>query len=888
MYLKSYNQEAKTTINANLDFIIKGERGNIVMFSICDIGVNVRGVLANLNTISENKSITIKQYDNISKETIIDDVHRCYPSTPSNWLYKICKNEKYTHGIAYNKKLINNTIIDFEGNNKYKLIATFLSDNHNIPVDEEVVKLIDNEKPFNELEVWSAKSTNIKAYYISEYNIKNIIDMLKRIKLPFNDNNISKWDSINTVSDYVLEFNKDIRKVMDKNIDIRFDSENDLPNMDMFKYKRIPYKGQVALIESGVRTLKHNKRVIYTCEMGTGKSTIGTMCNDLYMKEKGKVNYLTLVVVPNATLKKWRDEIYTILGKSVDVVICTSTVEFIRFMKQGDITKPTYVITSKETAKLGFKRYPGVNYGTSTITYEEENDYGRIIKKQTKENNLALCPKCGMPMINNAKKKGCSIDDEYLKEKHFKSIKKSNYKCPNCNEVLWSAVYQKTVKTSLMDYCHRKNIKFDSLIWDEFHNEKNISSATGTAFGNILKMSDVKILLSGTMNNGNVSSLFPLLMRLIPRKMFKDGYTMQDMDKFIKTYGSLKATKVIKDDEQRSTNRTMFKDSDFSEIAGVNPIVFTKYLSDICISATMDDLGIDMVKYTEYPVEIEMEEELKNKYNTLSSTLKRTIPYNFEMYNGSVIRHYINNPFNWTHITVKKATPDGFDLVKIDFNNMDRSKTLKKEDKLIELVQSKLKVNKKCLVFTDFTGGNSKYQEGEIISDRLVRLLKERGIIAKCLKASIKPIDRMEYINNNPEVEVWITNPILVKEGLDLIDYPVIIFYNFDYEPMKIQQASRRAWRSIQTVDCETYYFYYKDSVEEKIMKTITLKKMEMEAIEGKFSLDDFNLVKRTASQLGKELYDCINIEDSLGKLNGHQVKASNIKLRSEVEEYYK
>ena len=145
----------------------------------------------------------------------------------------------------------------------------------------------------------------------------------------------------------------------------------------------------------------------------------------------------------------------------------------------------------------------------------------------------------------------------------------------------------------------------------------------------------------------------------------------------------------------------------------------------------------------------------------------------------------------------------------------------------------------------------------------------------------------MDYINKYNDTEVWITNPILVKEGLDLIDYPIIIFYNFDYDPLKIQQASRRAYRSIQTVDCETYYFYYLNSVEEKVMKSITLKKIEMSAIEGKFDVDSFNLIKRTASALGKALYDCINVKDSLGKLNQNQIKAKDIILHPLVEEMY-
>lgn len=885
MYLESYNKEAKTTINADIDYMLYIENNyecNMLMCSICDIGVNTKGVLSNFNVVSSEKHIHIKKYDDLDFTRGISRVARMYPGTPSQWEYKSCKSGIYTHGVVYNKELMRNSVIDHTGENKNKVIAKYLNDKCNIPITEEIVELLNEEIGFDEWRVYSKKDIKIKAYYISDYKVQAIVGALKRIKLPFSkDEDLSRWKDIKSVNDYVLTFNKEINEIMSKNMKIRYNPLTDMPNMNMFQYKRKPYKGQVALIESGLRTLKDCKRVIYTAQMGTGKTTMGTMVNDLYMQDKNKKVYMTLAVVPNSTLKKWKKEIENILGDRVDVIICMSTKEFIHKLRVWKKDKPIYIITSKETAKLGYKRIPGITFKSRTISYYIDGQ-----KYKTKLSNLAICPSCGMYMENKAKKSNEGVEGEYLNSSHFTSIKKSNYKCPRCGNVLWQSMYNKTAKTSLMDYCHRKNIKFNSVIWDEFHNEKNISSATGSTFSNILKMSDIKILLSGTMNNGNVSSVFPLLMRLIPRKMFKDDYTMQDMGKFINTYGSLKAVKIIKDDEQKATNRTMFKDSDFNEIAGINPIVFTKYLSDICINATMEDLGINMVDYKEYPIPCKMENDLYFNYNKFSNELKTTIPYNFEMYNNSVIRHYINNPYGWHDIVVNKPTNSGVEEVTIGIPNINID-VLDKEYKLIELIQSRLDVNKKCLVFTDFTGGNSKYREGEVISDRLERILKKYNIKAKTLKASIKPSERMDYINKYPDVEVWITNPILVKEGLDLIDYPVIIFYNFDYEPMKISQAASRAWRSTQTVDCETYYFYYEDSIEEKIMKSITLKKMEMAAIEGKFAVDNFNIVKRTASALGKELYDAINVEDNLNKLNGNQIRARDIKLIEEVEKLY-
>ena len=881
MYIKSYNGEAKTTIKSNVDFAIYDDQ-EVIMFSLCDITVNVKGVLSNLNITSTSKKINLLSYDFIKFDRYID-AYKYSSNQPSKWKYTTCKNEKYLHGIAFNNEKIKNVVIDYSGNSKNKLISKFLNDKHNIPVTDEVVSLLNETMEFKELNVYSKTESNAKAYYISEYTIKKIPEMLKKIKLPFDKSTISEWDNIKTINDYILSFNKQIQHQMDQNILVRFKTTDEV-DMSMFEYGMIPYRGQVPLIQAGVKTLQEEERVLYTCEMGTGKTLLGIMANSLYMKSKNNQIYTTLVVVPNATVKKWRDEIEKILGDSVIVKICTTTKEYIQFINNTTIDKPVYIISSKETAKLGFKRKPSINYSLKYVNVEEQDDYGRKSISKIKVRDLAICPKCGQPMENAAYKQSDTIENSYLRAKHFDSIKKSNYKCPNCSEILWSAYYEKNSKTSLMDYCQRKNIKFDSLIWDEFHNERNISSATGNTFGNFLNMSKIKILLSGTMTNGNVSSLFPLLMRLIPRTMLKDGYTMKDMDKFINTYGSLKAVSNINDDTQRITSRTMFKDSDYKEIAGISPVVFTKYLSNICVSATMDDLGIDMVDYKEYPIEIKMEDTLKRNLSRLQSELKQNAAFNFEMYNTSVLRHYLNNPFGWNYLELINNKQE---LVRINFPNLNPDVTLTKEQAILDLVKDELSLNRKCLVYTDFTGGNSKYQDDDMISQRLENLFKKNNIKAKILKASIKPIDRMDYINKNSDVEVWITNPTLVKEGLDLINYPTIIYYNFDYEPLKIQQGAHRAWRSTQKNYCKTYYMYCVDTIEEKIIKSVTLKKMEMNALEGKYDIDDFNLVKRTASALGKELFECIDVNSSLNALNKNQVRANSIKLHPLVEEFY-
>src|SRR3546814_17905000 len=44
-------------------------------------------------------------------------------------------------------------------------------------------------------------------------------------------------------------------------------------------------------------------------------------------------------------------------------------------------------------------------------------------------------------------------------------------------------------------------------------------------------------------------------------------------------------------------------------------------------------------------------------------------------------------------------------------------------------------------------------------------------------------------------IDVLITNPELVKTGLDLLEFPTIVFLQSGYNVYSLQQAARRSWR---------------------------------------------------------------------------------------------
>ena len=61
-------------------------------------------------------------------------------------------------------------------------------------------------------------------------------------------------------------------------------------------------------------------------------------------------------------------------------------------------------------------------------------------------------------------------------------------------------------------------------------------------------------------------------------------------------------------------------------------------------------------------------------------------------------------------------------------------------------------------------------------------------------------------------MDVLITNPELVKTGLDLLDFPTIVFMQTGYNVYTLQQAARRSWRIGQTEPVRVIFLGYSNS----------------------------------------------------------------------------
>ena len=114
-----------------------------------------------------------------------------------------------------------------------------------------------------------------------------------------------------------------------------------------------------------------------------------------------------------------------------------------------------------------------------------------------------------------------------------------------------------------------------------------------------------------------------------------------------------------------------------------------------------------------------------------------------------------------------------------------------KEARLIELAREQKRRGRRVLAYTVYTGTRDT-------SVRLKRLLTRGGLEGGGAKGAGGGREKredwvLEQVDRG--VDVLVTNPELVKTGLDLYDFPTIAYMQSGYNVYTLQQAARRSWR---------------------------------------------------------------------------------------------
>jgi hypothetical protein len=504
------------------------------------------------------------------------------------------------------------------------------------------------------------------------------------------------------------------------------------------------------------------------------------------------------------------------------------------------------------------------------------------------------CPKCGGPLMQ----RGGDISEEHFFEQYNKTSgnwtknqTKENLVCTNevdtrtlsrgevkewkfdnnkqqwvpekpvqeCGYVLWQPSKEITLDTSKKDwqdhvsgyrkvspawYINKRLPRgfFKYLIADEVHEYKSGDSSTGRAFGQLVNHTEKQILLTGTLMGGMSRDIFYLLARLNPTALLKESITYKDEAVFNNRYG-------ISEHSTRAREGRMRRSS--SQKPGISPHLFPMYLMSNCAFLELNDMGYALPPYQEVPVVVNMDEDHFAAYTEIGHEIMSTMRSTEGLGGMNSVSTFINamyqyadTPFNVPEITTYDK--NGYCHSLGMPYNFDQSEfTPKKLEQLISTMDSEIyEHGRKNLVYVKYTGKQAFNQ----VDTWLYEELKKRGYKVGILRSSGK-YDGIKMPKNSRAREEWlhkmmakhdwdilITNPRLVKVGLDLLSFPNIHFFQMDYSTYDYMQASRRSWRLKQTKPVKVFTYVYKDTIQEKALQHIARKIDAAMAMQGKFS----------------------------------------------------
>jgi len=597
---------------------------------------------------------------------------------------------------------------------------------------------------------------------------------------------------------------------------------------------RKPFAAQGDVIMGVTETLKEQSSAVIVGEMGSGKSLIGAASP--YISTNGHRPARTIVMCPGHLVRKWRSEITKTIPNA-KAQILRKLKDIMQIDTEATNTVSEYYIVSKDRAKLSYAWIPAVNF--------------------CRIKNGNTCPTCGELILD---KDGVPVSYDYFrKRKRF---------CAFCLSPLWQADNSRLRRYAISEYIKKHmNGFFDFFIADEVHELKGGSTAQGNSFGALASACKKTIAMTGTLLGGYGDDIFYILYRLSPGTMKQEGLEYHRISEWMSRYGVLeKITKYSSQDNICSKGKktsTILKRK-----PGISPMVFSNHLMGKSAFLHLADIALELPAISEQVVYVEMDPMLESAYKELEAELTTAMKEALVQGSKRLLGTYLNSllcypdkPFDNQPVIDPRTKDLPIEKQKVVAVPMElpKSRTYAKERQLADIVSKEVRMGRKCFVFATYTGTKD-------ITPRLKDILEKEGLKAEILRSTVKPELREEWVTNKVEqgVDCIIANPKLVETGLDLLDFPTIIFHQTGYSVYTLRQASRRSWRIGQDRDVKVYYLFYKGTIQEKALQLMGSKMEASLAIEGKFSEEGLMAMAQgedMSTALAKALVEGINVE---------------------------
>lgn len=426
----------------------------------------------------------------------------------------------------------------------------------------------------------------------------------------------------------------------------------------------------------------------------------------------------------------------------------------------------------------------------------------------------------------------------------------------------------RTIRYPIAEYI-RRNLRgfFGLFVGDEVHEAKGHSTDVGYALSALAQACRHTLGMTGTLYGGYSSTLFSLLYRLDPK--IPAQYRWHEMQRFIARYGILEEVTFKDggnfDDEDefgvytgKRRSRTYVR-----ERPGISPELIVRLLNYTAF-VQLADLGYDLVPLTEHLIDLDLAPDHREEYGKLQLQLEQALEEMRESGENPkrILSAYLQSLLGYVnsgHRAEIVRAPDG-DVIATA-KGLGEDRLYPKEQEMLRLTKANVMEGRGVIIYLRQTGTRD-------ISERLRKLIAHAGLPVAVLKSSIASTKREAWIAKQVQsgLKVLITNMQLVQTGLDLIDFPTMIFAEPNYSTFTMQQALRRPLRLTQQKDVRAYYLVYRNTMEsaavslimEKVAAAVKVNGDSLEAslMASQASADD------VLSQLSKVLQGTAQVQD--------------------------
>lgn len=646
---------------------------------------------------------------------------------------------------------------------------------------------------------------------------------------------------------------------------------------------RRPFPAQAIAIMGLASRWQQFRTAAIVAECGTGKTLMSL--GAIHVHSAGRP-YTAIAMVPPHLVEKWaREAIRTLPGIRVFMIDDLRNggdpkiphgVSEVRLQGKGIIRKGLRTTLTdlrlRKSCSSARKRWESICPGASLFIVGRERAklgyYWRHafhLPRSGPNHGCVVNPETGDPVL---------INEERLLVSDFKDTKisesiaeRTGHKCRAHFVPLWQADSEKIQREAPIDFIGRyMHGFFEYAVCDEMHQLAG-DTAQGNALGTLNSCANRIVGLTGTLMGGYAKDLFNLLWRLESEKMKQKGFIWgsSGCGSFVQEYGVLETIETIEPADNDCSDAKVT--TVVKQKPGASPLLFGEFLMNLCAFVFLEDIADKLPSYEEKLISVPMDAEMHEAYSELEQDIKSCLMENRK--NRSVISKMLNtlllypdHPFGLGTIYGKRRDKDRHweKFVIATPRDLPEDRLYSKERKLIETVKTELAQGRLCHVF-------AVYSKTHDVTARISEVLMRMGIRTAVLKASVPTTQREAwYARKVAEgVEVVIAHPKLVETGLDLLDFPTLIFYETGYSLHTLRQSSRRSWRIGQDRPVKVFFLCQEATMQTKCLRLMGKKLLVALTIEGKFAgegLHDIEEDDDMLAALARELVE----QDGIGE----------------------